>query len=456
MNIYNTLSRKLEEFKPIKRGEAGIYSCGPTVYWYQHIGNLRTYIFSDILRRVLEYNGFKIKQIMNVTDVGHLTSDADTGEDKMERAAKKEGKKASEISNYYWDIFKKDFKKLNIQEPTKWTKATEYIKEQITLIKKLEKKGFTYQTKDGIYFDTSKFPNYAKFAKLNVEELKAGKRVDMGEKKNKTDFALWKFSLKAEKRQQEWDSPWGVGFPGWAIECSAMAMEELGETIDIHTGGEDHIPIHHTNEIAQSEAANEKKFVNYWIHGAFLLSKGEKISKSKGGLYTISELEKLGYDPLDYRYLCLTTKYRMPLNFTLESLDAAKNSLKRLKEKIQELDKKTKGDTKEFKKLFLQAINQDLNMPKALAILQKVIKTNKLGGKEKLTLIKEFDKVLALDLTKIKKVEIPKEILNLIKEREKARKSKEWDLSDKLREEIKSKGFMVEDGESGPKLKRLK
>jgi cysteinyl-tRNA synthetase len=455
MKLYNTLSRKLEDFKPINSKKVGVYSCGPTVYWYQHIGNLRTYIFSDILRRVLEYKGYKVKQIMNVTDVGHLTSDADTGEDKMEKAAKKEGKKAADIANHYWSIFREDFKKLNIQEPAKWTKATEYIKEQIELIKKLEEKGFTYQTKDGIYYDTSKFPNYAKFAKINVKELKAGKRVEVGEKKNNTDFALWKFSQKEEKRQQEWESPWGVGFPGWHIECSAMAMKELGETIDIHTGGEDHIPIHHTNEIAQSEAANGKKFVNYWLHGAFLLSKGKKISKSKGGLYTIAELEELGYNPLDFRYLCLKTKYRMPLNFTLESLDSAKNSLDNIKNKIKVLDNDSKGDINGFKKLFLDAINQDLNMPRALAILQEVVKTGNLGGKEKLTLIKDFDNILALDLTKIEKIKIPTEITELMENREKARKNKEWDLSDSLRDKIKSKGFLVEDAKGKQKLKKI-
>jgi len=457
MKIYNTLSKKIEDFKPISKKEVGMYSCGPTVYWYQHIGNLRTYIFSDILRRVLEYNGLKVKQIMNVTDVGHLTSDADTGEDKMEKAAKKEGKKASEIANHYLKIFKQDFKKLNIEEPKKWTKATEHIKEQIDLIKKLEKKGFTYKTSDGIYFDTSKFSDYAKFAKLNIKELEAGKRIGMGEKKNKTDFALWKFSSKDEKRQQEWKSPWGTGFPGWHIECSAMSSKYLGSQFDIHTGGEDHIPIHHTNEIAQSESAFGKKpWVKYWIHGAFLLSKGEKVSKSKGGLYTISELEELGYDPLDFRYLCLTTKYRMPLNFTLEALDSAKNSLQRIKEKIQKFDNISKGDLKKYKESFLEAINQDLNMPKVLAILQEIIKTDKLGGKEKLSLIKEFDKVLALNLIKIRRTTIPKEIKELSEKREKARKGKNWKLSDTLRDKIKSKGFSIEDGGKGPIIKKIK
>ena len=435
-----------------------MYSCGPTVYWYQHIGNLRTYIFSDILRRVLEYNNYKIKQVMNITDVGHLTSDADTGEDKMEKAAKKEGKKASEIANHYLKIFKQDFKKLNIQEPDIWSKATQHIKEQITLIKKLEEKGCTYKTTDGIYFDTSKFKPYARFAKLNVKALEAGKRIDVGEKKNKTDFALWKFSNKKEKRQQEWSSPWGVGFPGWHLECSAMSMKYLGDHFDIHTGGEDHIPVHHTNEIAQSEAATGKKFVNYWIHGAFLLSKGEKVSKSKGGLFTIDELEEKGFDPLAYRYLCLTTKYRMPLNFTLKALESAQISFDKLKDRITKLkqEKTSKGNIKSYEKTFLEHINNDLNIPGALALVWEVMKTERLGSKQKLELIKKFDKILGLDLDKIKQDKTPTELKELLKQREKSRKDKDWSKADKLRDEIKSKGYIIEDSTKGPRLKRIK
>src|SRR4030042_227264 len=331
LKLYNTLTRKKEEFKPIKKWQVGIYSCGPTVYWYQHIGNLRTYIFADVLKRVLKYNNYKVKQVMNITDVGHLTSDSDEGEDKIEKAAAKEGKTAEEIANYYWEIFRQDFKKLNIFEPNIWCKASEHIKEQIELIKKIEKKGFIYKTKDGIYFDTSKLKDYGKLAKLKIENLQAGKRVAIGEKKNKTDFALWKFSEKPGERQQEWKSPWGIGFPGWHIECSAMSMKYFGETIDIHTGGEDHIPIHHTNEIAQSESATGKKFVNYWLHGAFLKLAGEKMSKSKGGLYTVSELEKQNFLPLVYRYLCLTAHYKTQLEFSLETLKNAQNSYDRLK-----------------------------------------------------------------------------------------------------------------------------
>ena len=337
LKLYNTLTRKKEIFKPLKDKQVGIYTCGPTVYWHQHIGNLRSYIFPDILKRVLSLDGFKVKHVMNITDVGHLTGDADEGEDKIEKAAAKEGKKAEDIANYYWQIFREDFKKLNITEPDIWTKATERIKEQIELIKKLEEKGYTYKTGDGIYFDTDKFKDYAKLAKLQKEGLRAGKRIEMRDKKNKTDFALWKFSGEPGKRQQEWQSPWGLGFPGWHIECSAMSMKYLGDSFDIHTGGIDHIPVHHTNEIAQSEAATGKKFVNFWLHGAFLVFKGEKISKSKGGLYTIAELEEKGFSPLSFRYFALTAHYRASLNFSLENLEAAQNALENLKQIILEL-----------------------------------------------------------------------------------------------------------------------
>ena len=288
LKLYNTLSRKKEVFKPIKKGSVGMYSCGPTVYWYQHIGNLRTYISNDILKRVLEFDGYNVKHIINVTDVGHLTSDSDTGEDKIEKAAKKEKKKASQIAEHYFKAFKSDFKKLNIISPSTWVWATKHIKEQIELIKILEKKGFTYQTSDGVYFDTSKLKDYGKLARLDFSKLKAGKRIDIGEKKQKTDFALWKFSEKLSKRQQEWKSPWGIGFPGWHLECSAMSSKYLGKQFDIHTGGQEHVPVHHTNEIAQSETAFGKKpWVKYWVHFGWLLSGGEKVSKSKGGLYTI-------------------------------------------------------------------------------------------------------------------------------------------------------------------------
>jgi len=455
LKLYNALTKNIDSFKPISDKKVGIYSCGPTVYWYQHIGNLRTYVFSDILRRVLDYDGYQIKQVMNITDVGHLTSDADTGEDKMEKAAAKEGKTAKEISGYYWKIFRDDLKKLNIEEPDVWARATEHIKEQINLIKKLEDKGYTYKTSDGIYFDTSKFEKYTQFARLDLMGMEAGKRTEMREKKNPTDFALWKFSPSAgsgqAKRQQEWKSPWGIGFPGWHIECSAMSMKYLGNHFDIHTGGEDHIPVHHTNEIAQSEAATGEKFVNYWLHGAFLTFKGEKVSKSKGGLYTISELEGKGFRPLAYRYMCLTAHYRSPLDFSLENLEGAQNSYLRLKNIVAD----TKDDKKineDYLKWFEAAINDDLDMPKALSILWNLVRDKQAHGKIKT--IKEMDKILGLDLLLKEKVTVPTEIKNLAKERQKARKEKDFKKADQLRKEIESNGYAVEDTPAGPKISK--
>ncbi len=451
LKLYNTLSRKKEEFKPIKKGEVGMYTCGPTVYWYQHIGNLRSYIFSDILKRVLLWNRYKVKQVMNVTDVGHLTSDADIGEDKMEKAAKKEGKSAWQIAEFYWKIFKEDFKKLNIIGPDIWCKATEHISEQIALIQKLEKKSYTYKTSDGIYFNTSKLKDYGKLARLKIKNLQAGKRIAIGEKKNKTDFALWKFSEEKGKRQQEWDSPFGVGFPGWHIECSAMSMKYLGEHFDIHTGGEDHIPIHHTNEIAQSEAATGKKFVNYWLHGAFLTFKGEKVSKSKGGLYTISELEEKEFSPLDYRYFTFTAHYKTPLNFSLENLKQAQQAYKRLKSITVEIKDDGKINQKYLDK-FEFVINNDLDVPSAIAVLWNLVRDKKAKGKYRT--IEKIDEVLGLDLLKKEKEEVPKEIQELAKQREKARKETNFELADKLREEIQKKGWIVEDTGKGSKVKR--
>jgi cysteinyl-tRNA synthetase len=452
LKLYNTLTRKKESFNPIKDKEVGMYSCGPTVYWYQTIGNLRTYIFSDVLKRVLVYDGFKVKQVMNITDVGHLTSDADTGEDKMEMEAKKEHKSAQDIASYYLKIFREDFKKLNILEPNIWCKATEHIKEQIALIKKLEEKGFTYKTSDGIYFDTSKFKNYGKLAKLKKEGLQAGKRIEMREKKNTTDFALWKFSEEPGKRQQEWPSPWGIGFPGWHIECSAMSMKYLGEHFDIHTGGIDHIPVHHSNEIAQSEAATGKKFVNYWIHGAFLTFKGEKVSKSKGGLYTISELQEMDYKPLAYRYMCLSSLYRTQMEFSLENLKNAQNSYERLKNILENLKDDGKINEKYLEK-FEDAIDNDLDMPKALSVLWEILRDEKAQGK--IQTIKKMDEVFGLNLLEKEKIEVPAEIKKLVEEREKARKSKDWKKADNLREKVKKLGFWINDTAEGPKLAKL-
>jgi len=442
LKLYNTLSRKKEVFKPIKKGSVGMYSCGPTVYWYQHIGNLRTYISNDILKRVLEFDGYNVKHIINVTDVGHLTSDSDTGEDKIEKAAKKEKKEASQIAEHYFKAFKSDFKKLNIISPSTWVWATKHIKEQIELIKILEKKGFTYQTSDGVYFDTSKLKDYGKLARLDFSKLKAGKRIDIGEKKQKTDFALWKFSEKLSKRQQEWKSPWGIGFPGWHLECSAMSSKYLGKQFDIHTGGQEHVPVHHTNEIAQSETAFGKKpWVKYWVHFGWLLSGGEKVSKSKGGLYTISELEKKGFNPLVFRYLTLTTHYKKPLNFTFDNLKKAQESYERLRKTTLGLknDKKT---NKKYLSKFEKAINDNLDMPNALQALWGLLRDKKVEGKY--LAVEKMDSVLGLELLKIN---IPEKIKKLAEERESFRKKKEWNNADKLREKIEKAGYVIDDKE---------
>lgn len=458
LKLYNTLTRKKETFKPIHKKKVGIYTCGPTVYWYQHIGNLRSYFFPDILKRVLKEEGYSVEQVINVTDVGHLTSDADTGEDKMEKAAEKEGKTAKQISEFYLKAFKTDLKEMNISMPEVWPKATQHIKEQIKLIEKLEKKGYTYKTSDGIYFDTSKFRGYGKMANLNASGLKAGKRVAVGEKKNKTDFALWKFSSPEDKRQQEWKSPWGTGFPGWHIECSAMSMKYLGPSFDIHTGGQEHIQIHHTNEIAQSESATGKKFVNYWLHGQWLVHDGEKISKSKGGLYTLSDLEEEGYSPMDLRYFFLSAHYRKPLNFSLDNLDYAKNSLRKLKETLKRLGR---ADDKVSKKnidlafgQFVKFLEDDLNTPRALSYLWEILRDDRLNNSEKYKLAIKFDKILGLNLDKEEKIVIPSEVKKLADIREKARQEKAWDDADQLRRDIANLGFIVEDTEKGYVLKR--
>jgi len=459
LKLYNTLTRKKEEFKPIKDKQVGLYTCGPTVYWFAHIGNLRTYIFEDILKRVLEYDGYKVKHVMNITDVGHLTSDADTGEDKMEKGAKREGKTAWQIAKFYTDAFKKDIKNLNIESPTLWTKATDYIKEQLDLIKKLEKKGFTYKTEDGIYFDTSKIKDYGKLSGIKKRKLKAGVRVKMVlGKKNLTDFALWKFTKKGVKRQMEWDSPWGKGFPGWHTECVVMSAKHLGVPFDIHCGGIDHIPIHHTNEIAQAEAAFNKNLAKYWIHGEFLTLEGGKMAKSEGNIITIESLIKKGFNPLSYRYLCLSGHYRSKISFSWQALKSAQNALDNLYEKIRELNpsRNKKGKSQQtYKKKFSEYINDDLNTPKAVALMWEVAKSKELSDGEKYKTLIDFDKVLGLGLSKIKKSEIPQKVKKLAEEREKYRKENNWNKSDELREKIKSLGFAVEDTAQGSKIKKI-
>ena len=456
LRLYNTLTRKKEIFKPIKGKNVGIYTCGPTVYWYQHIGNLRSYVFPDILKKLLKAEGYKVKHVINITDVGHLTSDADIGEDKMEKAARKERKSAKEIANYYFKVFEKDFRKLNLLLPDVWPKATEHIKEQINLIKTLEKKGYTYTTDDGVYFNTSKFKDYGKLAMLKVEGLEAGKRTSMRQKKSKTDFALWKFSGE-EKREQEWKSPWGIGFPGWHIECSAMSMKYLGKEFDIHTGGEDHIQIHHQNEIAQSEGATGKKFVNYWLHGAFLNFKGEKIGKSKGGLFTVSELEEKKFSPLDLKYFYLSAHYRRPLNFSLSALENSKKSLQRLREIISKLDKTGKKNKKNIDLAFgefLGFLDDDLNVPRALSYMWEILRDNRLKDIDKYEIVLKIDKIFSLDLGKEEKITIPEKVKKLADLREKLRKQKEFEEADKIRQRINKLNYILEDTGRGYKIKK--
>lgn len=463
MKIFNTMGRILETFKPINPPYVGIYTCGPTVYNYAHIGNLRTFLFEDFLRRVLEYNNYKVKHVMNITDVGHLTSDADTGEDKVEKAAREKKMNAWELAEFYTKAFFEDTTKLNIKKPHIIPKATQHIKDMIMLIKRLEEKGYTYKTSDGIYFDTSKFSDYGKLANLKVENLKAGARICIGEKKNKTDFALWKFSPKDVKRQMEWESPWGIGFPGWHIECSAMSMKYLGEQFDIHCGGIDHIPVHHTNEIAQSEAATGKKpWVRYWLHGEFLVLKEGRMGKSKGNIITLRDLENHGYEPLAFRYLCLTTHYRKPLHFDFTALKKSQSALERMRTIVNLLNEKNIVKTENVEKYkikFIKTINNDLDMPNALRLAWEVLRTNRLSDSEKYTLIKEFDKIFALDIEKeifLKIEKLPEKIKNLLEKREKLRNEKQYKEADKIREKLKQFGYEIMDTNKGVKIRKIK
>jgi len=459
LKLYNTLSRKNEDFKPLKGKQVGLYTCGPTVYNYAHIGNLRTYVFEDVLKRVLGYNKYKVNHVMNITDVGHLTSDADEGEDKLEKGAEREKKTVWEVAEFYTKAFKDDMKELNLLEPDTWCEATDHIKEMIAMVKKIEDNGYAYKTSDGIYFDTDKLKDYGKLAKLDIEGLREGARVEENkEKKNPTDFALWKFSPADKKRQMEWDSPWGKGFPGWHIECSAMSMKYLGETFDMHCGGIDHVPIHHTNEIAQAEAATGKEFVKYWLHGEFLNIKEGKMAKSAGNFITLKTLTDKKLSPLAYRYLLLTAHYRAKLDFSWESLEGAQTALNRLCEAVGSYRGLFGKVNKDYQAKFEKAINDDLDMPRVMALVWELVKDGRVSDKDKKATLKEFDKVLGLGLAKVKKtkLEVPAEVQELVKQREEARKNKHWPKSDEIRDKIKELGFEVEDTPQGPKLKKIK
>lgn len=454
IRFHNTLTGEKEVFKPLAKGKVSMYTCGPTVYSPAHIGNMRSFLFSDFVKRVLVYNGLSVKHIMNYTDVGHLVGDGDEGEDRVEKAARTMGKSADEITDDVIRLFEADLKRLNIIFPQKFVRATEHIKEQIALIEKLEKKGYTYKTADGIYFDTTKMKDYGKLAGFAAMMRKAGARVTLGGKKHATDFALWKFSGD-KKRLQEWKSPWGIGFPGWHIECSAMAMKYLGEQFDVHTGGQDLSQVHHNNEIAQSECATGKQFVKYWLHGGFLVFNGEKVSKSTGGLYTVAELEEKGYNPEAYRYLCLLTHYRKPLTFTLENLDAAQNAYDRLRKKVFELrsQKASKAKMNEtYSEKFLEAVNDDINLPEAVAVMWEMLGDATLSAGAKLKLLERFDEVLGLNILEMKARKILPNVDELKALRDKARKEKDWVTADRLRKEIEQLGYVIIDTPNGSQL----
>ncbi len=459
LRLFNTMGREVQDFVPIQPGKVGFYGCGPTVYNYAHIGNLRTYVFEDFLKRTLTYLGYKVKHVMNITDVGHLTSDADDGEDKMEKSAKATGKTVYEIADFYTKAFFNDTDRLNIIRPTIACKATEHIKEMIDLVK------------THLYYDISTYPDYGKLALLDRQSLQAGARIEVdGNKRNPHDFVLWFTKSKFENHAMIWDSPWGKGYPGWHLECSAMSMKYLGKHFDIHCGGIDHIPIHHTNEIAQSEAATGEKWVNYWLHGEFLVLNKAKMSKSSGNFLTLDKLVEQGYDPLDYRYFCLGGHYRSQLQFSFESLDGAKKARANLNKAVRELMDKTKAADKAFlsdaaKKyieIFTADISDDLNSPRALARIWTLLKDNNLSDAEKLALILDFDRVLGLKLDSVPAlpaqdeapVEIPAEVQTLIDQRNQARKAKDFALADQCRAKIKELGYEIKDTPQGTTCKK--
>ena len=454
--LYDTYARQLREFIPLSASEVGLYTCGPTVYDYAHIGNLRTYVFEDVLRRTLEFNNFSVKHVMNITDVGHLVSDADEGEDKMEKGSRRTGKTAWEIAEFFTHAFQADLKHLNILEPHIWCRATDHMNEQIEFIRCIEAKGYTYQTSDGLYFDTTKLGDYGYLGRLDIEGLQAGARIDLGEKRSLTDFALWKFSPSNQKRQMEWKSPWGVGFPGWHIECSAMSAKYLGNYFDIHCGGEDHITVHHTNEIAQTEACFGTRLANFWMHGYFLQFDDERMSKSSGEFLRLQVLIDRGYDPLAYRFFNMSAHYRTKLNYSWDGLDSAAKSLDRLRNLVFEWGVPGIVD-EEYTAQFTAQINDDLNMPRALAVTWDLARSSLPNATKKATIL-IFDRVLGLGLGEWQpKTEIiPEDIISLASERQTARSEKRWSDADALRDRIAEAGFEIEDTPKGPRIKSRK
>ena len=463
MKLFNTLGRKICDFIPLESNKVKMYACGPTVYKYVHIGNLRTFIFVDILNRALKLAGFDVTYAMNITDVGHLSDDADDGEDKMLKSAREKKMSVWEIAEFYTKAFFEDTAALNIGTPDIVCKATEHIEDMIKLIQRIEKNGFTYSSGGNLYFDISKFPDYGKLAMLDLDELKSGSRIEVDKnKKNPQDFVLWFTKSKFEHQTMLWDSPWGRGYPGWHIECSAMSMKYLGDRFDIHCGGIDLIPVHHTNEIAQSEAATGKKWVNYWVHGEFLLTTKGKMSKSLGNFHTLSSLIEKGYDALDYRYFCLGGHYRSQLQFSLESLDAARNARNNLMLRIAHLKKETLDEETEqnvndvvYYKDFIEYAGNDLNMPQCLSVLWNLLKDESLSPSLKLKVSLEMDKILGLSLDKAHlDTEIDQAAIALIEEREKARGAKDYRRADEIRVKLLNKGIILEDTPEGVRWRK--
>ena len=466
MKLYNTMDRKVEEFVPIEEGKVGMYCCGPTVYNYAHIGNLRTYIFEDILHRTLEEAGYRVKHVMNITDVGHLTGDGDDGEDKLGKRSRETGKSVWDIAAFYTDAFFADEKALNIKRPNVVCKATDHIQDMIALIKRLEEKGHTYTAGGNVYFSIDTIDDYGKLAGQKQEDKLSGARIAVdGNKRNPQDFVLWFTNSKFGEQAMMWDSPWGRGYPGWHIECSAMSMKYLGETFDIHCGGIDAIPVHHTNEIAQSEAATGHKWVNYWCHGEFLLNDKGKMIKSSGEFLTLPVLVGHGYNALDYRYFCLGGHYRTQLKFSYEALDHAKSARERLNSMVAELKAKAKPEStisekaESYKDSFFAALFNDLRCPEALAVMWKMLKDNSITEGEKLSLLYSMDKVLGLDLDKVEAKKEEKvggeEEWKLVEERKQAKAEKNYQRADEIRKELEERGYIVKDTPQGPILQKI-
>ena len=452
--FYNTLTKQKDLFKPIEEGKVKIYSCGPTVYKDATIGNMRTNLLNDTLRRVLKYNGYELKHVMNITDVGHLVSDGDEGEDKMLKSAREEHKSPLEIAEHYTKLFFRDLERLNIETPEVVCKATDHIKEMLEMVQKIMKNGYAYETSTAIYFDVSKLDKYGILSGINLNDQKAGARVDIDpEKRNPYDFALW---IKAPANHlMKWDSPWGPSYPGWHIECSAMSTKYLGEEFDIHTGGIDLVPTHHENEVAQNKGACGKNPAHYWIHGEYLLINGGKMSKSLGNTYLIDDIIARGYSPLAYRLFNYSCHYRGKLNFTWEGIESANTSLIRLREGYQ---KHLNGNSDisdeiiaDMENRFHQAINDDMNMPLALSVVWEAVKYPEKSPKIA-QLLKKFDTVLGIKIDEVQETKIPQEILDLVKERKQARSDKNWSESDRLRDLIAEKGYIVKDTKDGTEV----